>query len=73
MSCISTIVGCVLIQVIAKNSPVGDPITKDVDPQYQDCFPKTSSQGAFTNKDIELNDIASGKPFISFLVLFSAF
>jgi hypothetical protein len=48
-SCISTFVGCVLMQVIA--------ILKDVNPKYKCCFLEAYREGGFTKNDVELNDI----------------
>lgn len=48
------------MQVIAEDSPVvglGEPITMQVDSEYEPCFIRVSSQGSFLDRDVELNDI----------------
>ena len=34
-----------------KDSPVGDVIMTDVDPEYEHCFLKANSKRGFTNED----------------------
>jgi hypothetical protein len=65
-SLIPPIVCCILIQVkvndsltddIPEDSQVGDPITRNVDPDYKHCFLKAYEK-RFTERDVALNNIS---------------
>jgi hypothetical protein len=45
------------LAVAKHDSPVGDVITVNVDPEYSHCFLKAYKEGEFTNDDIALNKI----------------
>lgn len=50
---------------ITHDSPFGDAITTDVNPEYKHCFLKAKSQGRFVHEDIEFNAIYDSVPGIS--------
>jgi hypothetical protein len=50
---ISAIVGCALMQIIAE---VGDLVAKELDPEYELCFPRAFAK-VFTDWDLQFNNI----------------
>ncbi|KAI9439815.1 hypothetical protein H4582DRAFT_2128264 [Lactarius indigo] len=45
------------LAIAVKLNGVGNPITSQVDPEYEDCFLRAHTKGKFTKEDIALNGI----------------